>query len=110
MRHILVALALGLMMGFFIQEYVSSQDQIKANKMVPVVVADANISPGKVLRPEVLRVVQWPREVLPPQTAETVKQVVGRLLIAPVTKGEPILLPKLAPLSNQENYPNSKKY
>lgn len=103
MWNILAALTLGLLMGFLIQDYVSSEPQDMVQNLVPVVVAGVNLSPGRILRPEVLQVVQWPREVLPPQTAETVKQVTGRVVMTPVAKGEPILLPKLAPLSDQRN-------
>ena len=109
MWNILAALTLGLLMGFFIQDYVSSPPQSQGQKMIPVVVAGVNLSPGSVLQPEVLQVVQWPREVLPPQTAETVKQVTGRVVLTPVTKGEPILLPKLVPLNDQKNNLNIKK-
>ncbi len=103
MWNILAALTLGLLMGFLIQDYVSSEPQDMVQNLVPVVVAGVNLSPGRILRPEVLQVVKWPREVLPPQTAETVKQVTGRVVMTPVAKGEPILLPKLAPLSDQRN-------
>jgi hypothetical protein len=109
MWNILGALTLGLLLGFFIQDYVSSLPQSQGQKMIPVVVAGVNLSPGSVLQPEVLRVVQWPREVLPPQTAETVKQVTGRVVLTPVTRGEPILLSKLVPLKDQKNNLNIKK-
>ena len=109
MWNILAALTLGLLMGFLIQDYVSSEPQDMVQNLVPVVVAGVNLSPGRILRPEVLQVVQWPREVLPPQTAETVKQVTGRVVMTPVAKGEPILLPKLAPLSDQRNNLSVKK-
>lgn len=100
-RYILAGLALGLGLGFFVQEYFSSPDQSAAKELVPVVVADTDLGAGSILGPGVLRVVQWPRRILPPQTAGSVIQVTGRLVMAPITKGEPILLPKLAPLGNQ---------
>jgi hypothetical protein len=103
MWNILAALSLGLLIGFLSQDYVSSEPRDMVQNLVPVVVAGVNLSPGSVLQPVVLQVVQWPREVLPPQTAETVKQVTGRVVMTPVAKGEPILLPKLAPLSDQRN-------
>jgi hypothetical protein len=109
MWNILAALTLGLLMGFLIQDYVSSEPQDMVQNLVPVVVAGVNLSPGRILRPEVLQVVKWPREVLPPQTAETVKQVTGRLVLSPITRGEPILLPKLAPLNDQNKNLNIKK-
>lgn len=43
-------------------------------------------------------IVQWPVEILPPQSAYMVFQVEKRMATAPITQGEPILLPKLLPL------------
>ena len=93
MWNILAALTLGLLMGFLIQDYVSSEPQDMVQNLVPVVVAGVNLSPGRILRPEVLQVVQWPREVLPPQTAETVKQVTGRVVMTRWPKASPSCCP-----------------
>lgn len=109
MWNILGALALGLMAGFFIHAHVNPENLNTAQKMVPVVVADANLAAGTALRPEVLRVVQLPREILPTQTFNSLIQLEGRVVIVPMTKGEPILLPQLAPLNNQKNNLNIKK-
>ncbi len=107
--YILVALVLGLMGTFVIHAYVTPSNLSTVQKMVPVVVAGANINPGTALRPEFLRVVQWPQEILPPHTANMVQQVEGMVVTVPVTKGEPILLPKLAPIANQRHDLNKKK-
>ena len=93
--HILTAVALGLMLGFYIQDSVSSQQQSMAPPVVPVVVAAADISPGTVLRPEILRVVQWPEQILPPNTINSIQKIQGLVITVPLNKGEPILLPKL---------------
>jgi Flp pilus assembly protein CpaB len=98
--YILMALTLGLIGGYFLQEYVSSQAQPVVQETVSVVVAGANLSLGSILRPQDLRVVQWPRQILPWQTSKTVKEVEGRQLIVPIMKGEPILLPQLVPAGN----------
>ena len=90
--QILTALGLGLMLGFSIQEYVASQP----SGLIPVVVASTDISAGTVLRPENLQVMQWPQDYLPGNTVEKVKQAEGLIITQPVTKGEPVLLPKLA--------------
>jgi pilus assembly protein CpaB len=95
--NILVALVLGLMATFFIHSYVTSKTRTATQKTIPVVVADASISPGTPLRPELVRIVQWPQEIAPSQTAATVKQVENRVVIVPLNQGEPILLSKLAP-------------
>jgi Flp pilus assembly protein CpaB len=102
-RTILVALAMGLFLGYGLQEYVSSRPQEMVSQLAPVVVARMNISPGTVLRRGSLDVVQWPREFLPPQSATTIPEVEGRIVINFITKGEPVLLPKLVPLDKQRH-------
>ncbi len=97
MLNILAALALGLVATFLIHAYITAKTRTTTQKMVPVVVADASVSPGTPLRPELVRVVQWPQEIAPPQTASTIKQVENRVVSVPLSKGEPILLSKLAP-------------
>jgi Flp pilus assembly protein CpaB len=96
--HILMSLSLGLMLGFFIQQYVASQP----SGLIPVVVAGTDISAGTVLRPENLQIKGWPQDYLPTNTAEKVNQVEGLIITQPVAKGEPVLLPKLAqPVSKE---------
>jgi Flp pilus assembly protein CpaB len=94
-RQNILAVALGLILGFYSYNFILSQPQSMVPRMVPVVVADADITPGTVLRPEILRVVQWPEEIMPPHTAKAIQKVQGLMITVPVIKGEPILLPKL---------------
>ena len=63
----------------------------------PVVVAAVNLQLGAELRPEDLRIVEWPANGLPAQAFPSADQVVGRGLIQPVVENEPILPSKLAP-------------
>lgn len=95
--NILLALALGLVVTFMIHTYITSKTRTATLATTPVVVADAEIPPGSILRPEVVKVVQWPQEIVPPQTAKTMKQVENRVAAVPLSKGEPVLLSKLAP-------------
>lgn len=90
-------LALGLMVGFYICAFVKLKNQNMVRVDFPVVVAGVDITPGTVLRPDDLRVVQCPYEMLPPQSAYAFQQVEGRIITGLVIKGEPILLHKLLP-------------
>lgn len=90
-------LALGLMVGLYICWYIKLKNQNMVRVEFPVVVADADITPGTVLGPDVLRVVKCPYDMLPPQSAYTFQQVEGRMIISLVVKGEPILMHKLLP-------------
>jgi pilus assembly protein CpaB len=107
MWNIVGGLALGLSLGVVIQAYAPPKNQNMVQNQVPVVVAGTNLVPGTVLRPGALQVVQWPREALPPHTLNTLKQVEGQVVTVPVTKGEPILRPKLAPLSSHRPQPQA---
>jgi pilus assembly protein CpaB len=62
----------------------------------PVVVAAANLQLGAALKPDDVRVAQWPVDSSPEGAFAAPSEVVGRGLIAPVVKNEPILPAKLA--------------
>jgi pilus assembly protein CpaB len=63
----------------------------------PVVVAAVNLQLGAELRPEDLRIVEWPANAVPAQAFGSADQVVGRGLIQGVVENELILPTKLAP-------------
>jgi pilus assembly protein CpaB len=62
----------------------------------PVVVADRDIPLGTVLSVEDVRTVQWPAGALPDGFSRSASEVVGRGLLGPVRRNEPILSSKLA--------------
>src|SRR5919106_4471784 len=63
----------------------------------PVIVAAVNLQLGAELRPEDIRIVEWPANAVPAQAFGSADQVVGRGLIQGVVENEPILPSKLAP-------------
>ena len=63
----------------------------------PVIVAAVNLQLGAELRPEDLRIVEWPANAVPASAFNSADQVVGRGLIQGVVENEPILPTKLAP-------------
>jgi pilus assembly protein CpaB len=62
----------------------------------PVVVAAADLELGAALRPDDLRVIEWPAASVPAGAFEQPNDVIGRGLIMPVIQNEPILPMKLA--------------
>lgn len=62
----------------------------------PVVVAASDLSLGAELRPESLRVIQWPADAVPAGAFGSPDELVGRGLIQPVTQNEAFLPSKLA--------------
>jgi pilus assembly protein CpaB len=62
----------------------------------PVVVAAASLNIGAEVRPEHVRIVEWPASSMPPAAFADASQVVGRGVIQPIVQNEPILPAKLA--------------
>jgi pilus assembly protein CpaB len=95
--HIILAVLAGIIGVVAIREATSVRQRTASDLSVQVVVADAEISSGTALKPNLVRVIKWPKEIIPPQAAHTVAQVANRVVMMPLTKGEPVLLSKLAP-------------
>jgi pilus assembly protein CpaB len=62
-----------------------------------VVLANADLSLGHELQADNVAVIEWPAASVPEGTFATPSEVVGRGLIVPVVRNEPILQAKLAP-------------
>ncbi|HEX6210926.1 MAG TPA: Flp pilus assembly protein CpaB, partial [Methylomirabilota bacterium] len=71
----------------------------------PVVVAATDLALGAEIRPDDLRVVDWPESSMPPGTFAAPDEVVGRGLVMPVIQNEPILPMKLAPIEAGSGLP-----
>lgn len=61
-----------------------------------VVVADRDVEFGSVLTTEDIRTVEWPAEALPEGFSRSASEVVGRGVLLPIRRNEPILSSKLA--------------
>lgn len=62
----------------------------------PVIVAAVNLNLGAELRPEDIRIVEWPSSAVPANAFGNAEEVMGRGLISPIVQNEPILASKLA--------------
>lgn len=71
--------------------------QQSAGTTTKVAVATADINLGQRLAPEFVKLVDWPRESLPPGAMSDVATIDGRVTKASVMRGEPILESKLTP-------------
>jgi pilus assembly protein CpaB len=71
----------------------------------PVVVAATDLQLGDAVGEGDLNVVQWPAESVPEGVFAQESEVVGRGLIAPVVKNEPLLNSKLAPRESGAGLP-----
>ena len=73
----------------------------EALSQVTVIVAAREISPGSHLTPDLLRLVPWPRELVPAGALSEPEKVQGRVTRLPLMPGEVILEGKLAPIGAQ---------
>jgi pilus assembly protein CpaB len=64
--------------------------------MTKIVVAAIDLPIATTLRPEHLRLADWPASVQPVGSLRDTKEITGRVIIARVVQGEPILASKLA--------------
>jgi len=94
---LLLALAAGGGLAYGTYSYMQNV-QVKTLSLPtrPVVVAASDLELGAELRPDDLRVVEWPESAMPMGAFANPDEVVGRGLVMPVIQNEPILPMKLA--------------
>jgi len=98
MTYMAVAVVAGLLATFGIHRYVVNKTQVITAPTGMVAVATGDIAPGTALNAGSLKLVSWPQELIPPQCAAALDQVVGRVVTFPISTGEPIMFSKLAPV------------
>lgn len=96
--YILIAVVAGFLATIGIRSYVARKTYIAPIATGQVVVANAEVSPGNALNGATLKTATWPKELIPPQAASALNQVDGRVVLNPISSGEPILFSKLAPV------------
>ena len=96
----MVAVALVLASGsvFVAVRWINAQASVSTNK---VAVATVDISLGARLNPNMVRMVDWPVDAMPPGALVDAKQVDTRVARASMQRGEPIMEGKLAPPGTQ---------
>ena len=94
---LLLALAAGGGLAYGTYNYMNSM-QVRTESLPtrPVVVAAADLELGAEIRPDDIRIVQWPQNALPMGAFSSPDEIVGRGLVMPVIQNEPILPMKLA--------------
>jgi pilus assembly protein CpaB len=95
---LVLALTAGGAFAFGTYRYIKqTPDRSEGIATKPVIVAAVNLDLGAELRPEDLRIVEWPVNTVPATAFGSADQVVGRGLIQSVVENELILPSKLAP-------------
>src|SRR5688500_19716579 len=95
---LVIAILAGGSLAYGTYNFMQSQPgtQTVAAPTQPVVVASADLSLGTAIKKEDLTVVQFPQGAVPEGTFSQPAELIGRGLIVPVVKNEPILTAKLA--------------
>jgi pilus assembly protein CpaB len=94
---IVAAVAAGLVATFGINRYVSLKTRVPAMETREVVIAAGDISPGTALTSQLIKTESWPAKVIPPRSASSFREIMGRVAMLPIPQGNPILLSMLAP-------------
>lgn len=94
---ILVSVAIGLGAVVLASRWMSQQANVASSK---VVVAAADIDLGTPLTPQMLKVAEWPKGSVPAGATDDIKTLDTRVLKTSVSRGEPVLESKLAPLGS----------
>jgi pilus assembly protein CpaB len=91
---LLVALVLGggasVLSVSYLSRVASAAPVAAPAAKVTVVAAARELEPGTVLRPEDLRLLEWPAELVPAELATSVEQVEGRTLLVTLRPGDPV--------------------
>jgi pilus assembly protein CpaB len=96
-RYIVMGVVVGLVAVFAIHRVLAMKTSAVAEPVSQILIAEADITSGTALSSRLLKSEAWPHRIIPPQAVRTMEQVNGRVLMVPLSKGEPILLSKLAP-------------
>jgi pilus assembly protein CpaB len=94
---LIAAVVAGLVATFGIHRYVSIKTRVVKTPTRQLFIAAADISPGTALSAPAVKAVSWPQEVIPPNSAATIREIEGRVVKVPIPQGNPILFSMLAP-------------
>ncbi len=108
-RHVIMILFLGLISGLIAtvaaSRYMSKvRPSVAVNapppKLDSVVIAKVNVDKGVKLKTVDLEISKWPPPLVPPSAIRNIKVAVNRVTLMRLTKGEPLLASKLAPVGS----------
>lgn len=91
-----LALVFGVITAFSVNRLVRRQATGTSQEVRKVVVAVATIATGTQIRPDQVKVEEWPKSIMPEGTFDDVAKVVNRVTVGEITIGEPILSARLA--------------
>ena len=93
---LVIALSAGGAFAYATYRYVQPPAAAASMRTKSVVVAAADLQLGKELKPEDVRMIEWPEGSVPMGTFTSADDIMGRGVISPIVQNEPILSAKLA--------------
>lgn len=98
----LAMLAIAILAGFAAVLFASRWlVQTSSGTTVPVAVAVDDVNLGQPLNETMVRTINWPKDSVPPGAFANPKSLDGRVVRASLTRGEPVLESKLAPVGTK---------
>lgn len=96
-RYFILAGLIALIATYLINVYITSKTRVEVKRLGQVLVAELDIPAGAILVDRMVKISQWPEEIIPSSAIRDPKQAVGRVVQMPISKGEPVMVLKLAP-------------
>jgi pilus assembly protein CpaB len=95
---IVISVVIGLFAVIAASQWITQQAAMASTK---VVVTAVDIELGSKLTPQMLKTVDWPSAGVPPGAVTDVKLLDGRVVKTSITRGEPVLEARLAPVGTK---------
>ncbi|MBM4283638.1 MAG: Flp pilus assembly protein CpaB [Deltaproteobacteria bacterium] len=97
-KYLILAGVVGLVATVLIHRYITTKTVTIVRPTDQVVVATVEIEPGTALSGRMVSVATWPKEIIPANAIRSLEQLEGRVVQTYISKGEPVLTTKLAPV------------
>jgi pilus assembly protein CpaB len=91
-----VALVAGGSAAMLLRWYIENSASMGSPTLAKVAVAAIDLPVATNLRPEHIKLVDWPEGIQPPGAVRDIRSLAGRVLVSKVVRGEPLLASKLA--------------
>jgi pilus assembly protein CpaB len=95
--YLIMAAFVGVLAVIVVDQYTTASIKAYIKPTGEVVIATADIPAGTALNSKVMKTARWPRDLIPSQAAGSAPELEGRAVKTEISKGEPIMLTKLAP-------------
>lgn len=101
---LIIAAVLGVIAIFFANSYLKQREKevaaqarlLKEGKIEEVLTAREDIAKGTLIEEKMLALEKMPSKFIQPRAANSIDRVVGKFAVAPIAKGEQVLLNKIA--------------